>query len=699
MALEPVKRRVNRSFQQQTREVGVTTPTKDVRSQILTSLGNFAEAGYNVASTEVQKQIEADKIKQADRAAKDLMRGVEERQGISEDSTKAGQLAYNMIVGKHDTMNAGNEFLQWYEQNPDADDDTITQQKESLFKPLMDKYGTDQQTLKAISLQVQDAQFSIVQAQNQIKKSHQDAKANEALGISISDLLANPNADIDNLVNSEVPARAKALGRTEFEYKAALIKQASASAGNGDARLLDHLKGQAWAKNNPALTTAQNKYDTYIAEEKAEVIGDLMGDIEMQALSGNVSWEHTLRRIEQTNDKWRGTYSAARISSLKKQRQSEIDKRNALTKMTVDATNVYSDENAIPLGLRTDYTPKQKKDYIRQMEAKWASKTTELIESGASDSDANTAIIKAKLDFSRVQRMVVPSLKDNLDALINLNPEDTTAEDLPAYATTALQVLNMMDDTSLGMYFTNEDNKTMAMNIQSGMKNRSPYQAFRRAYEIRRNPYNISSEQRTDQRDEAINQVEDELNAKWYQFGKKDVPSWQRDKIANRVGEDSQSYLYRGGLDIERNAKVATKSYLANFSQTFNNTLINKPKPELAASIGIHANNVDTYFKNFVTNTLTSEEIAPLGIAPEDVEIVVNDTGNTFILVDSYGEQIGGRYLMQDVKTYGDKMTEESLKALAEGKLEERKTSAQVAEETEESAHMALFYLQQRGYR
>lgn len=700
MPLQEMKRTTRRSFQQQTREVAVPTKVVDTRSQILGAIGKFAEAGYTVASTEMQKQIETDKVKQAERAAQDLLRSAEERQGITEDATKSGQLAYNMIVGKHDTMEAGNQFLEWYNQNPDADEDAINETKKNLFQPILDKYGTDQQTLKAVSLQVQEAQFSLVHAQERIKKEYQSKKASEAMSISINDLLADPNADVKQLVEVELPARAKALGQNEFDLKASLVNQAVSRAADGDNRLLKDLQGRDWSKNLPALDKAQRSYDSFVAKQNAVVIGDTMADIETQALSGTTSWESTLRKIERLNQQYPNTYSKERVASLKKQRATAIQKQKTSTDISIDSSRAFTDEDAVPLGLLSKYTPKQKKDYVKQLEGMWADKSKSLLEAGYSEADANTAILKEKLDWSRVQRMVVPSLKDNLDALINLNPEETTEEELPAYASNALKVIQMMDDTSLSMYFSDKDSLAMAMNIKSGMKNRSEYSAFRRAYDIRRNPYNINNEQRTEQRDAVSEVIEDELNAKWYQFGKEDVPEWQRDKLSNIIGEEAQSFLYRGGLDVEQNAKTATSSYLANYSQTFNNTLINKTKPELAQSIGVRTELVDKYLKHFANNVLSSEEINPLGIPAEDVEFVVNDTGTTFIMVDKFGEQVGdARFLMQDVKRYGEKGEAERINKIAEESEKERTKEAEFQENSEEAAHMALFYLQQRGYR
>ncbi|APU00186.1 lysozyme domain-containing protein [Vibrio phage Vp670] len=705
MPLQEMKRTTRRGFQQQTREVATPTRTVDTRSQILGALGKFAEAGYAAASTEVQKKIEADKVRQANRAAQDLMKTAEERQGITEDATKAGQLAYNMIVGKHDTMEAGNQFLEWYNQNPDADEQTISEMKTQIFQPILDKYGTDQQTLKAVSLQVQDAQFSIVQAEERIKKEYQSKKASEAVSISINDLLANPNADVKHLVDVEIPARARALGQNEFELKAALVNQAAARAGDGDNRLLAELQARDWSKNLPALDKAQRDYDSFVAKQNAIVIGDTMADIETQALSGSTSWESTLRKIDRLNKQYPNTYSKERVASLKKQRATAIAKQRTSTDIAIESSRAFTDESAIPLGLHGKYTPKEKKDYINQLESDWSYKAKVIVdEFGISESEANTVILKEKLDWSRVQRMTIPSLKDNLEALINLNPEETTEEELPPYATNALKIIQMMDDTSLSMYFTDKDSLAMAMNIKSGMKNRSPYSSFRRAYDIRRNPYNISNEQRTEQRDAVSEVIEDELNAKWYQFGKKDVPAWQRDKLSNIIGEEAQSFLYRGGLDVEQNAKTAASSKLANYSQTFNNTLINKTKPELAQSIGVRQELVDRYMKHFASNVLSSEDINPLGVEPEDIEFVVNDTGTTFIMVDKFGEQVGdARFLISDVKRYGEKGEAERIEEIATTAEKEREQRIEEERQREEdAAHMALFYeywSKQRGNR
>lgn len=693
MALERLKRTTRRGFQQQTRETAIAAPVIDERSRLLTSLGKFTTTAQDYAGTQLQQEIESDKITQASRAAEDLLKGAEARQGITPDATKAGQLAYNMIIGKHDTMEAGNQFLEWYQTNPDADEDTIAAQKEALYKPLLTKYGTNQQTLKAISLQVQNSQFSIAQAQSTISQKHKSKKADEALQISIGDLMADPNADVEHIIEEEIPTRARVLGKGEFEYKAQLIKQAELSAKKGDNRLLSALQSKPWAKNNPSLEVAQRSYDGFRAKQDATIIGNAMSSIETQAVSGEVSWPVTERKINELNDRYPGTYSAVKVAALKNKRTAAIAKANTMVEIGKDSHLAITDENQVPLAINSKYSKKEKDDYIKSLESSWADKAKSLVAEGNDEANVSSTILKEKLDWSRANRLVIPSVKQSLDGLIDMNPDEFAESDLPAYATSGLDILQRMDDTSLAMYFPSNDKMTMALNVKSGMKNRSPFSAFKRAYNIRRNPFNISSEQRTEQREEATAAVDSELVAKWYQFGQDDVPEWQRVQIANRVGDNAQTYLYNGGMDVEQNAQTAARTHLVDYSQTFNHTLINKPKSTLAKSLDVPTDDVDGYFRNFTASIMSNLQQEDPSVTENDIQFLMNDNGTTFTIRNKDNEQLGGRFLISDLKRVGEAGLQEELEQLRIESVQER--DARLADELqqrEDAAHMALFY-------
>lgn len=691
MALQPIQRGY-RGFQGQTVAPNTMQPVfNNERTQLLQSLGKFASVSAQLGEAHVQKVIESDKIQQADRAAQDLLVSAKERQGITEDSTVAGQLAYNAIIGQHDTANASNSFVEWYSANADADEDTIAAKKQELFSPLLDKYGTDARTLKQVSLQVQEAQFALAPAQERILQDHRSKKAEEAVRISVGDMLANPAADVDTLVDKEIPSRAKAMGMDEFTYKQLLLGEAAARAENGDARMLKTLQNRDWSKGSAVLSRAENSYEQYVAKENAVLIGNSMADIEAEALNLSVPWATTMRKIQDMNNRFPDTYSAERVASLKVQ-QGNARKKAATDLAIREASHApLIKESAIPLALNNQYTPKQKQDHVKALQSEWAMKGQQLTAAGYPESEVNSAIQNEMLNWSRTNRLILPSLKDSMEGVINLNPDDYKEGDLPAYANQGISLIQQMDDSTLGLYFSGEE-KTMALNLKSFLGNRTPLSAFKRAYDIRRNPLSVTGQQRTDQRDEALSQVDAKLDASWYQLGKEEVPQWQRDALGAVVAEEATTYLYRKGVDVTANAKHAAETVLSRYSQTFNNTLINKTQPELGQSMGIKdLSLVNTAIEGFVLS-LAPDIKKELGrdISLDELQFVVNEYGDSMTIQDSNGEQIGGRFLLSDVGEVGTKFTKEEMDAMRGTVLSGKEENRQRTQKQKELQMMFL---------
>jgi len=687
MALQPMQRGY-KGFQGQTVAPDKGQPIfNETRTQILQSLSKFSTVGAQIGEAHVQRVIEEDKIQQAARAADDLLVTAKERQGITEDSTVAGQLAYNAIIGQHDTANASNDFIQWYSANADADDETIAAKKKEIFSPLLEKYSTDARTMKQVSLQVQEAQFALAPAQERILQDHRSKKAEEAVRISVGDVLANPKADVAVMIDKEIPARAKAMGMDEFTYKQLLMGEAAARAENGDARMLKELQQRDWSKGSAVLTRAQNSYESFVAKENAVLIGNSMADIESEALSLGVPWATTLRKIQDMNNRFPETYSAERIASLKIQ-QGNAKKKAAQDLAIQQASSApLVKESAIPLALNNMYTPKQKQDHVKGMQSQWALKGQQLTAAGYPEAEVNSAIQKQMLDWSRANRTVIPNLKDSMEGVINLNPDDYKDGDLPSYANQGISLIQQMDDSTLGLYFSGEE-KTMALNLKSFLQNRTPLSAFKRAYDIRRNPLTVTSEQRKNQVADVQSEVDAKLTSSWYQFGKPEVPEWQRKSIESIVSDEAQTYLYRKGVDTTANAKHASEVVLSRYSQTFNDTLINKTQPELAQSMGLS----DPSLVNKSLEAFLLEQ-APyiekeLGqkMNADEVQFVVNEYGDTITLQDKNGEQIGGRFLLKDIGELGKKYNQQQLEEMRKGVIYRTKEDKVKAEKANKQA-------------
>lgn len=699
--MKELQRTSRRQYQQQVRTKAIAVSnTGEDRISILEGLSKFAGAASEESQRQMRAEIETKKALGASRAAQDLLVSSQHRQGITEDDVLATKLAYNAVVGQHDTIEAGNQFVEWYQANPDADDKAIEAKKQELYQPLFERYSGDPDSVKQVSLQVQESQFNLMPVQEKIKQNYNHQKKSEALTMNIGDLLADPNADTGAIVNTEVPTVAKSLGLSEFEYKEALMKEMVNRADNGDARLLNTLESTNWAKDSVLISKAKASYESFVAKENASIIGDTMGDIELENTSLTVPWSTTLKKIERLNDRFPNTYSAARISQLKQARARAVKAQTDNSEMNKLSFANLNDETGLPLKMDGRWDEPTKKKYLKELEAGFSQKTQELIDADVDPVKANAIMMKQRLDWSRVNRYPLPSLQNNLEALIGLNPEDyPNSNDLPEFATSGLSILQTMDDATVDIYFTNDKDKAMAINIRSGMTTRDPYSAYKRAYNVRQNPYKVSGETRQELADEIASEVDSKFEHGFISelFGNKNVPEWQRSQIASRVTEIANINMYNGA-DLDANVKQSIAEVTKDYSQTFNGTMINKPIAVIADKLGLTNTplKANDYLEAYIlSNQESITKDWGSEVEPADITFDVAENGQTFILRYKGGEQIGGRNIWDDVKKIGRKANLKHLRDLQTSTEAEIKAKREADEAAaEEAAHMVLFYQQ-----
>ncbi|CAM0031799.1 lysozyme domain-containing protein [Vibrio phage D530] len=703
MALKEVQPTARRQFvsQTRTRALGVDTRQGDERLAIMSELSKFAQAGSAEANRQQRAEIETKKALGASRAAQDLLKTEEHRQGLTEDTVLAEKLAYNKIVGKHETMNAGNDFADWYQSNPSASDEEIEAKKTELYQPIFEKYGEDEHSLKQISLQVQESQFQLLGVQSQIKGQYTKAKNNEAFGISVSDLLADPNADIATMMDKELPARAKALGLSEFEMKKSIMKEASTRAAEGDNRLLEKLESEPWAKDSAVLKKARSDYDRFEAREQSPAIGDAMADIEIEMNSLVVPWETTLRKIESLNKQHPNTYSASRVAALKSQRAAAVTKAKQVTSGTQSSFKIYTDDKQVPLAQNPAYSDKNRKDIVKSLEAQWADKTKTLVDSGMSQDEVNDAILKDQLKWSRLNRVPIPSLQTNLNSAINLPLDEIqSSEELPSYATSSFKMLKTMDATAIELYLPSKKDTAFALNFQHFAQTMDDDAAYRRAAQMKRNPYNVAPDQREQQRGAVRTAVTEALDTDIWDslnpFSEKvEVPSWQREQIVNRMTDEAEGSMFAGSFDTEANANQALKIYQANSTQLFNGTMTNQPQPLLASRIAngrpMDVNKTGDYIEAF---TLTMKPFITKAYGTDvdmkDVSIEFSRDGSSFIMKYKGYEQLGGRHNTDDIYETGRNADMKRLREL--------NVSSEAQQEREADFKKAVEFDIERGY-
>ncbi|ASP46284.1 lysozyme domain-containing protein [Marinomonas phage CB5A] len=676
-------RQVYESAQGQTRMKSVAPAQDADRASILQGLSSFAGSVGTIFNQKAQAKIETNKVLGANKAAKDLLRTEEERVGITPEDDKATAIAYNSVMGQHDTINAGNQFTEWYSNKPSASEEEVYQKKQELYEPLFQKYGSDPDSLKQVSLQIQESQMALVAVQDKIKRNYDHEKSVEAMGISVSDLMSDPNADVDYVVDKELPSRAKSLGITEFELKSTIIKEAQNRAGEGDKRLVTKLETLDWAKDSAALKKAKSNYESYIAREEAPAIGNRMADIELENSSLQVPWNVTLRKISQLNERFPNTYSDARIASLKKARAAAVaNQEQVVSGVNKSLKNLNS--NGIPMANDSSYTSGERKSIVKELEGVWAKKTQALQEAGLTAEDAINQVTNEQLKWSRVERMVIPSLKAGIDATMNLNDEELSRTDgqLPEYAINGLNLLKKMDASTVEMYLPSGTDQAFVSNFKQFSQQLPDDAAYQRAMQIKRNPFRVTSEKRSEQEDATRAAVDDMLSSNaWYEnlFGSgvgevnKDVPEWQKEQLLNQWVNDVNQRLYSGGNDVDVNASEVIKAKMSRMSQLNNKTLINMPLVEVRQKISegapdgteLAVDKAADYIEAYMLESLPYiEQSYGQAINIEDLRIQFDRGGDTFRFFDSNNEPVGGRIMTRSIYSVGKEADLKTLRDL-----------------------------------
>ncbi|AWD90713.1 hypothetical protein [Pseudomonas phage Achelous] len=681
-------------FQQaaQTNRASAAAYVSDGLTDVMGSLAQFAGTLSEQAQVEVERQVEEDKIKQSTTAAQDVWKAQDERQGISQDATVAGRLAYNTILSKHDTLEANNRLVQLQQDNPDMSPEDFQKAQQKEYQGLLDKYGVDKYTMKEASFNIQESQQALIGVTEGIRKQYTTAKREEALNISIQDLLGDPNASADHIINNEIPARARMMGVSEFSMKKMLMQSAVTQAGQGDKRLLDQLDQTDWSKGSQLLKTGHDQYDQWHAREMAPMIGDAMGSLELAAVNGEASWGSTLKKIENMNKEFPGSYSAHAIAGLKLRMDSAAKARAKETQGLGLAMQAVYNQDSIPLGLNQTYSEKERNKIATTYEASLALKSREMIGQGQDAQQVSDWALKQQVAWSRANRMKLPALASTLEAAIAYNPDDYKGVEQPPYIKQQLATLKALDPQTLGVYLGEKD-QTFARNFQSFSRNMDDSAAFRRAMNIRQNPYSVDGTMRMNQQAATAAQVEEVLDPAWYTklFGTaKEVPAWQRDQLSNRWNREAESSLYAGGRDPKMNAESVVKQGMSQSSQTFNGTIVNVPPSVIRHGLSADDKPVSQAQANDALEAYTIKMLPELrkeygqDIDMENLSFDFNKDGSAFRIYDNNGEQIGGTHLSHDAATIGKAANMEELRKTVE-------TGRQKAKRTSEESTQALY--------
>lgn len=712
----------SQSFFQRSSEAANTRPISDTTgSDIFNALSRFSSGAHDVINTDIEKTIAEDRIKQSNIAAQDMWKAEDRRQGISEDATVGGRLAYNTIMSQHDVMNVNNDLLTKQQQNPEMTPEEIEKMQGEAYKPILDKYGVDKYSLTEASQAIQQSQGALVGQQKRIADDYSAKKHEEALSISVNDLLGDPNADVAHIIDTEIPTRAKALGITEFQYKTMLMEKAHSTANDGDPRLYQALENVDWAKGSKVLTASKQGFEQWQARELAPVIGNQMADIERLALDQTAPWNSILGKITAMNKQYPGTFSAGAVASLKLRYLKAGEQKQQTTDGMQLLLRNMTRPDAVPLAMDESVPNEMKTKYVKAWDDGLSLMAEKRIAAGEDEQQVQADILTQKIAFSRKNGLAIPSLKTTMTAVTNFNQEDALSKDgkLPKYVTNGLDALAKMPPAVRKLYVGDKD-EVFADNYNHFKATMDSESAFRNASRIRDNPYKVTGQQVMELRESTDVAVDNEMSSNWMWnklTGQQDVPEWQRNKIKAEVAGDATRRQYMGALNPTQNAETVVKTRLAQSTQTFNGTLTDVPEGAYTQHLAprdangkiemqIDKATADKYLKTFTEKNIPIwQKNVNADIDESNVEFQFRPDGSTIVRA-SDGDIIG-YYRTSDITKIGRESNRKTLKKeLDDAKEEHVETQAGINrrrealgnrfEQTQQPSTRSDLYNQQR---
>lgn len=694
-----VQRTARRTAQHQvrTRALGIEN---DDQTQLLSALGKFADAATNESVRRMRAEVETSKAIGASRAAQDLLVAEQNRQGVTEDDNRATQLAYNNIVGQSATVKAGNEFIQWYESNPDADDKAIEGKKRELYQPLFETYGGDPESAKQISLQVQESQFNLMPIQAKIKQQHKDFKSKEAINLSIDTLLQDPNADASYLVSSEIPARAEALGMNEMEWKKSLLSQMKTRAAEGDGRLLEALEQTDWAKGSEFLRTARSSYDNKRALDDSAALAKTMADNETRFLSGDMTEAAFLNFAGTLSAEYGGkVYSRDAVKSLLMQRKRQVQKQDDDAVTVARYRDSVNAGQRIPLGVSSEFTSDEKNVITDAKEVMWADMFRKMVDSGKyTEDEANNEVLQDKVRWAAEEQIVLPDLKDQLSSLVSFDPKIASQSDGLRNRWEAQSDLLLATPPSMLEQYLGSD-ADYALAIKDNLRTMQPYDAFNTAYNAKYRPSTLTPKARKDLGNELRSQLNDKMRAGIFArnlLGQPSAPVEQVDAIFDQLNTRALGMAKAGIKDVGKISEYVMDEFSSKYEQVPNGTFINMKSDSLAGKLVAGTDTrispqqaidyVDTWMTQYAT---VKGNWSGEPIDKNDLVIEFNSDGSSFVVKDKYGYTMDSGYLTTQMFEVARPQDLEATRKTLEQSYTERK---QPTKELEAYERHGFFY-------
>lgn len=644
----------------------------------ISQFGGVIEAG---AKAERERKLELDKVTQTSRAVAGL--------APTDDATTEGLQAYQVVKVRDDMLDVNAQVSSAIEQNPEMSEDEYEELTRSLYQPVLQKYQGNQVMMDAVSNRMQESQVQLQTKRRAVQKQHLQFKNQDLFKESITtyrDAASDPTdlhqaLTMDGIMSKE----GYALGVDAETQRTMLVQQAVLDADEGDTRLLNALKMESWADNDPRIDKAEETAQKWNAQENAVAIGTQWGKIQDSWKNRRASWAQTTAAIEQLNSQFPGTVSASAVASLRQSQKDVVKKDQAVNKAMLSSFRAMTDPDAVPLGQDDLYSDKEKRDVASKVNDAIDDKYNKLVASGELDeASARTHRVKDKLIWSSKNRVIIPQIKSVMGA-ISASPLDPNGEGTERIDG-AIDLMSQMSAGVMDMYAT-EKQQEFYNNYRLIASEDNTASAKYRAWSSVYKDSGLRPEEQKDLRDNVSSRVTEMGDGGfWEGIGRKlgvtdqkAIPDWHARQLTRSMEAEAKARVALGGNNVEAIAEQVPARFEATHTRLKNGTFMSGNSADVAKAmtyrdgdevVQINPTTVPDAFDSFMENNLSElqRESAIDDLTPDDMEVRVGQSGRTFTIADSFGTVLTAPIPMEDV---GREYTEERVKQ-AEASRKER---------------------------
>jgi len=634
-------------------QAALNQPTKAAR--VVSGLMGFSGQAIDSSVRSEKAKIDLDKVTQQQRALQGL--------DPTDDATNAGIRSYQVINMRDQVLETNSELANTVRENPGMTDDEYAVATRAAYSGLISQYQPDAQLSKALSNRLQESQVQLHQIRTAAQKGHQAWLRADALGSSIEEYreAAGSIEELSQAIGEDgsLSTEADALGVTPEEFRNAIVNAAKRDAEVGDGRILSAIEGQEWASSDQRVAQAREIYKRKEAQKNAVKIGSIRGNIEMLWKTRQASWEQTEAALDNLNERYPGSVSAAMVSSLKQQQASIAAREEKNTQVQLDIIRSVTDGDSMPVGLRLDLTNEEVSDGVAGVSQSIDESTAQLVEIGELDpTEAYGYAVDRKLEISRTG-VKVPEFKRIFSSLSSLDPADYQNEDgVPDWANQALKILPKLNESDIALYGASSKTRAFINNYNAMRDTEEPDpRAWRRAWAATHGETNLTSEQqatgRSDARvaaDEALDRGLLEWGTAWF-TGSEAVPDHIRNWVSTEAAREASVLMGSGATDPDSVGAAAAERTLGDFTRLKSGSAINRSRSRILAEATdaegqflIRPDELDQAFEWFVGSNLEQmdENSALDDLSMQDIKFTARH-GGLIMPVDKLGSPLLNR--------------------------------------------------------